>query len=425
MFTTVLSLSRDEERFVKAPRLTLLVNESDYFLSHRLNVARAAVEQGFEVHVVTRLTHRRHEIERHGVRVHHVAFPRNLRNPIVEMHTIRHLRSLYRAIQPDLVHHFSAKAVLLGSLAAHTLRLPHVINTFTGLGSAFSGTTCRDRLRRAAASCCLRRLLRPATWRVTFQNDEDMQQLIEAGLVPEERCQVIHGSGVDPSLFRPRRRVDEVPVIMMASRMIWPKGVREFVDAARLLKTTGTAAQFVLVGTSDPQNPRTVPTAQLERWNASGIIQWWGQRSDMPSTIGASSIVVLPTYYGEGLPRVLLEAAACGKPIIATDVRGCRDIVHDEANGILVPPGNIEALASAMWRLIDQPATRSRMGQFGRQLVLRRFTSAQVAQQTLAIYREMLGLPEIAAQPAPTLRQYPACTTGVATLGCDCVTASQ
>ncbi len=152
-----------------APRLLLLVNESDYFLSHRANVARAAVENGFDVHVVTRLTHEPWEIERYGVRVHHIDFPRNLRNPLVELRTVKRLRAIYRSIQPDVLHHFSAKAVLLGSLAARTLGLQHVVNTFTGLGSAFCGTGVRALLRRATASCCIRNLFRRPTGASRFK----------------------------------------------------------------------------------------------------------------------------------------------------------------------------------------------------------------------------------------------------------------
>ncbi len=185
-----------------------------------------------------------------------------------------------------------------------------------------------------------------------------------------------------------------MPTVMLASRMIWPKGIGEFVAAARLLKQAGSAARFVLVGDSDPQNPHAVPTAQLRHWDAEGTVQWWGRCLDMPETIGQASVVVLPTFYGEGLPKILLEAAACGKPIVATDVRGCRDIVRDGVNGLLIPTGDVDSLASALWRLIDQPATRRRMGQVGRELVLREFTAERVAAKTMAIYRAMLGVPE-------------------------------
>ncbi len=380
----------------KAPRLLLLVNESEYFLSHRANVARAAVADGFEVHVVTRLTHQPWEIQRHGVHVHHVEFPRAIRNPVVELRTVARLRSLYRAIQPDVVHHFSAKAVLLGSLAARSLKLPHVVNTFTGLGSAFCGSGLRAMALRVTASCCIRQLLKPLSWRVTFQNQEDLRQLVAAGLVRTSACELIRGSGVDPAVYRPASEPVGPPTVMLASRMIRPKGVGEFVEAARLLRQTDIDARFVLVGDSDPQNPHAVPASQLRQWDREGVVQWWGRCRHMPEAIRRASVIVLPTYYGEGLPKILLEAAACGKPIVTTDVRGCRDIVRNGTNGLLVPPRDVQSLTSAMWRLIDQPALRQRMGRAGRALVLREFTAQQVADKTVAIYRTMLGLPRTA-----------------------------
>ena len=270
------------------------------------------------------------------------------------------------------------------------MRAKRVVNTFTGLGSAFSGSGPRAAARRILVTHCFKHLLRPSAWRVTFQNCEDMQQLLDAGMVRSSCCDVIRGSGVNPTVFQQLNERAGTPTIMLPSRMIWPKGIGEFVEAARLLKQTDTQARFVLVGDTDGENPRAVPTAQLKKWNDEGIVQWWGRRTDMPQIIGRSSVVVLPTYYGEGLPKVLLEAAACGKPIITTDVRGCREIVRDKVNGILVPPSDVESLASAMWRLIDQPDLRHRMGLKGRERVLREFTAQRVAEQTIEVYREML-----------------------------------
>ncbi len=381
------------------PRLVMLVNESKHFLSHRADAAHAAVRDGFDVHLVTRLMHDPAEIEQYGVHVHHMDFPRTLRNPATELRTLRNLQQLYRKLQPDILHHFSAKAILLGSLAARAVRAKHVVNTFTGLGAAFTGGGPRALVRRVVATGLLKQLLRPRDWRVTFQNHEDMQQLVAAGVVDSNQSQVISGSGVDPTAFQEAAEPLGVPIVMLASRMIWPKGIGEFVAAASLLKQTATQARFVLVGDTDHGSATAVPAEQLRQWNADGTVQWWGHCADMPSTIARASIVVLPTYYGEGLPKVLLEAAASSKPLIATDVRGCREIVHDDDNGVLVPPHDVEALASAMWRLIHQRKRRRQMGLRGRQLVLSKFTTDHVARQTLGLYRQMLSLPIQNARP--------------------------
>ncbi len=385
-------------QFPRRPRLVMLVNESKHFLSHRVDAARAAVRDGFDVHLITRLLHDPAEIQRYGVQVHHMEFPRTLRNPATELRALRNLQRLYRKLQPDILHHFSAKAILVGSLAARGMRARHVVNTFTGLGAAFTGRGPKAALRRIAATGVLKHVLRSSQWRVTFQNHEDMQQLVAAGIVRQTQCQVIAGSGVDPTQFQPTAdpgisETPGVPTVMLASRMIWPKGIGQFVEAASLLKQTATHARFVLVGDTDHGSATAVPVEQLEQWDADGVVQWWGHCADMPTTLARASIVVLPTYYGEGLPKVLLEAAASGKPVIATDVRGCREIVHDNDNGLLIPPHDVEALASAMWRLLHQPERRRQMGLRGRELVLSKFTTADVARQTLDVYRRMIGLP--------------------------------
>ncbi len=388
-----------------APRLLLLVNESAYLLSHRANIAQAAIEAGFDVHVVTRLSHPVDEIERLGIRVHPMEFPRNLRNPAVELRAACQLRSIYAAVQPDLVNHFSAKAVLLGSLAARSLRIPHVINTFTGLGSVFSGRGLCAMVRRLLVRRGMSLLLRSPGWQATFQNQEDMQQLIAEGLIERGQCHLIRGSGVDTALYWPQPEPAGVTTFLFAARMIWPKGVGQFVEAARLVSATRHDVRFVLAGDSDPQNTHAVPTRQLHAWQAEGVIQWWGRQTDMPATIRRSNVVVLPTYYGEGLPRILLEAAACGRPAITTDVRGCRDAVRHAVTGLLVPPADVAALANAMGKLADQPALRRRMGQAGRTLVVREFTAELVAAKTMAIYRRMLGLPEPIPDAAHTSRR--------------------
>ena len=218
-----------------------------------------------------------------------------------------------------------------------------------------------------------------------------MQQLITAGVVRASHCHLIRGSGVDPTAFCPAGEPSGPPTVMLASRMIWTKGVGEFVEAARMLRGGGAEARFVLVGQDDPQNPATIPAAQLNAWNKEGIVQWWGHCGNMPDILGRSSVVVLPTYYGEGLPKVLLEAAACGKPIVTTRARGCDEIVRDGENGYLVAPRDPQSLAQAIGRLLSDPHQRWRMGSAGRRLVLREFTADYVAAQNMDIYLQMLG----------------------------------
>jgi glycosyltransferase involved in cell wall biosynthesis len=375
-------------------RLLLLVNESGCFMSHRANIARAALEAGLDVHVVTRLTHEPARLEAYGVSVHHVDFPRNLRNPLTEWQAIRTISDIYRRVEPDLVHHFSAKAVLLGSMAARKVGITHVVNTFTGLGSAFSGTGCRAALKRVLATRALRRALLPDSWRVTFQNPEDMHQLIDAGIVPGWKCHLIRGSGVDTNRFQPAGLPQDRPRVVLASRMIWPKGVGTFVESARLLQDRRISAECELVGCPDMQNSAHVPESQLWQWHHEGVVKWRGHCANMVDVLSAARIVVLPTYYGEGIPKVLLEAAACGRPIITTDVRGCREIVQHGVNGLLVPPHEPRQLADAIEQLIADPQKCRQMGTHGRRIVLENFTAEQVAAATMDVYSQMLGWPQ-------------------------------
>jgi glycosyltransferase involved in cell wall biosynthesis len=373
------------------PRLALFVNQSGNFLTHRTHVAQAARAAGYDVHLVTRLTHDRELIERHGVTVHHLEFPRRLRNPLVEWRAIRNLTRIYRQISPDLIHHFSAKGILLGSLAARRCGVQRVVNTFTGLGLAFSGAGKRAWLKRTVAQRALRKALQPSDWQVTFQNPEDMQQLISAGVVREDRSHLIRSSGVDPDEFC----VHPVPAgtaqVMLASRLLWPKGVGEFVEAARVLQERGTDAKFVLVGASDSRNPTSVPSKLLRQWEEEKVVQCWGHCGNMPYVLAQATIVVLPSYYGEGVPKVLLEAASCGRPIVTTDVRGCREAVGHEHNGLLVPPRDSKSLADAIARLLDEPWERRQMGARGRKKVEEQFSVDMIADQILALYDQMLG----------------------------------
>jgi glycosyltransferase involved in cell wall biosynthesis len=221
-----------------------------------------------------------------------------------------------------------------------------------------------------------------------LQNPDDEALLVNSGLVAAKRVRLIRGSGVDIQRFAPTLEAPTTPVVMLPSRMLWDKGVGEFVEAAHLLRARGCTARFVLVGNGDPDNPASISEDQLKAWHDSGVVESWGHCSDMPATLAQAHIVCLPSYR-EGLPKVLLEAAACGKPLIATDAPGCREIVRHGENGLLVPLRDAASLADAIERLLADANLRCTMGQKGRRMVELEFSEAKVAQQTLAVYREL------------------------------------
>ena len=371
-------------------RLLFLVNEDWYFLSHRLDLARAARDAGWEVIVASRVQQCGAQIRNEGFKLLPLRLKRNSWHPLREVAAIMELIRYYKCERPTVVHHVAMKPVLYGSLAARITSVSAVVNAFGGLGYLFATDGWHIKLLRAVVVRALHLVCTLSKARVVFQNKEDCEQLVGAGVVQSSCATIIRGSGVDLSRFRPRPERDGIPVVILASRMLWDKGIGEFIEAARHIKARGKQVTFALVGRVDKENPRSISSTQLFVWHEEGVISWWGYQDDMPYVFELAHIVVLPTFYSEGVPKVLLEAAACGRPIVATQMRGCRDIVHDGENGLLIPPRDSVALAHAIEMLLQNPALRCYMGNCGRRLVEKEFSSDRVANETLALYRALL-----------------------------------
>lgn len=372
-----------------APHLLFVVNSDWFFLSHRLPLARRAREEGFTVSVATNDSGKARLIRDEGFRFIPLSISRRGMNPLVEVRTLLQLRSLYARLRPDLVHHVTPKPILYGSIAARGGGGPGVVNAVSGLGYIFSGGSWTRPLR-PLVSAMYRIALRLPRSRTIFQNPDDYRMFVTAGLIGEAQAVLIRGSGVDCERFRPTPQPSGVPVVMLASRMLWDKGIGEFVEAARCLRQSHPDVRFVLVGAPDPGNPASVPEARLSDWANEGVIEWWGHREDMPAVLAQAAVVALPSYR-EGLPKVLLEAAACQRPLVGSNVPGCREIVRHGVNGLLVTARRSDELARAIARLIDAPEWRKRLGQASRELVLREFADEIVVDRTFEVYRELLG----------------------------------
>jgi len=225
---------------------------------------------------------------------------------------------------------------------------------------------------------------------VLVQNQEDKQLLITKLKVSPEKIVIIRGSGVDLDVFRPAPEHNGIPIVLLAARMLWNKGIEEFVEAAQLLHTRGATARFVIVGDTDPGSPSAISRQQLADWQGSGTVEWWGHQKEMPQIFQQANLVCLPSHGGEGVPKVLLEAAASGRAIVAADVPGCREIVRPGINGMLVPAKNPVALAAAIEELLRDPERRLQMGGRGREIAANEFSEETVVHQTLALYRELL-----------------------------------
>lgn len=370
----------------RRPRLIFIVTEDWYFVTHRLPLAVAAQAAGFEVAVATRDTAHGEVIRRAGIRLIPFTLSRRGGNPFGE---IARLVSLLRREKPDLVHLVALKPVLYGGIAAYLARVPGVVNAVAGLGWLFTSGGGWARWIRPAMGRMLAWRLAAKNSVTIVQNPDDLALLQKAG-VPPARLRLIRGAGVDVAAFIPAPDSPPVPVtVMLVARMLWDKGVGEFVAAARHLHRRGVSARFVLVGAPDPGNPACIPEPTLRAWHGHDSIEYWGPRDDMPDVLHQAHIACLPSYYGEGLPKSLLEAAACGLPIVTTDAPGCREVVNDADNGLLVPIRDAEALAIALEKLIRDPELRRRMGQRSRERALAEFSQEQVLAETLQLYQEM------------------------------------
>lgn len=373
------------------PKLLFVVTEDWYFCSHRLPLARAARDDGYEVLVATRIDRHAEQIRGEGFRPIPLRLRRHRSSPWNEVASVIELVKLYRREKPDIVHHVAMKPVIYGSLAALFARVPYIVNALAGFGYIFTSLQVRARLLRRPVRAALRRLLTVGEGRTVVQNPDDRRALRELG-IPDARIAVIPGSGVDTEAFEPAPEPEGPVVVCMVARMLWDKGVGELVAAARLLKPELPCLRICLVGLPDAENPTSIPESQLTRWVDEGILEWLGQQEDVAALWRQAHIAVLPSYR-EGLPKSLLEAAASGRPMVAADVPGCREIVVDNETGLLVPARDPVALARALGRLAGDAALRQRMGAAARHRAVKHFSQERIASETLALYRSLVPGP--------------------------------
>jgi glycosyltransferase involved in cell wall biosynthesis len=365
--------------------LLYLVAEDWYFCSHRLPLAIAARQQGYEVMLATRVQRHGEIIRDAGIELFPIELARHSHNPVRELSALREIVAVYRKAKPDIAHHVALKPVLYGSIAAALARTPAVVNAIAGLGYVFTSREVRARLLRPAVGAAYHLLLDRPNSRLILQNPDDMQAFVKRGLIHPNRAALIRGSGVDMQEFTAEPELPGVPLVVLPARLLRDKGVVEFVQAARELQQASIKARFALVGTPDPHNPTAISEHQVRSWEQAGIVEWWGWRDDMREVYRQSHIVCLPSYR-EGLPKALIEAAACGKPIVTCDVPGCREIVTDGDNGLLVPARETTPLAYALRRLIEDPQLRQRMGERSRRRAVETFSIQRVIEDTLAVY---------------------------------------
>ena len=369
--------------------LMFVVNVDWAFLSHRLPIALEAQRRGYQVHIATGLTDKLEELQRHGLVVHPLALDRSSAGLGNAWRTMVQLWQVFRAVRPDVVHLVTIKPVLLGGLVARLAGVAAVVAAVPGLGFVFMARGVKAAVRRWLVGGLYRVALGHHNLKVVFQNPDDRASLSKWAHLPDSKVAMIRGSGVDLTQYSHTPLQPGMPVVLLAARLLADKGVREFVQAARLLTQQGISARFCLVGSVDLANPTSLTDVELAQWGNEGVVELWGQRSDMPEVLRAAYLVVLPSYR-EGLPKVLLEAAACGRAVVTTDVPGCRDAIDPGVTGVLVPVRNAAALADALKGLINNPARCQAMGDAGRALAESAFDVRQVVAAHLRIYQELI-----------------------------------
>jgi len=375
-----------------APCLVFVVNNPAFFMSHRLPVARAAVQAGYAVHVATMDGPAVEAIRGQGLTHHVIPMSRSGKNPIEELQTFVALWRLFRRLRPRLVHAVTIKPVLYGGIAARLAGVPAYVAAVSGLGFIFIRERKGLDLLRRAATALYRLALGHRNSRVIFQNAGDRDVLEREGVVRPEQVVLIRGSGVDLARFAAEPEPPGAPVAVMASRLLADKGVYEYVDAARIAAGDPSGLRWVLAGSPDPGNPASITEQEVGQWAREGVIDYVGEQSDVAALYRRAHIAVLPSYR-EGLPKSLIEAAACARAVVTTDVPGCRDAIEPDVTGLLVPVRDARALAQAVQRLAGDDALRRRMGAAGRVLAEREFDVRKVVEAHLAIYRSLLDRP--------------------------------
>jgi glycosyltransferase involved in cell wall biosynthesis len=373
-------------------KLVLFANTDWYLYNFRRSLALALRDAGHEVLLLSPPGPYGARLHALGLRWEPLPMDRRSLNPLREFMLLLHLARLLRRERPALVHGFTIKCAVYGSLAARVARIPARVNAVAGMGYVFTSNDLRARLLRPLIKLLLRIALDGRRARLILQNPDDVELFRRSGLVNPARVRLIPGSGVDCSRFHPQAQPIKVSAVrvLLASRLLWDKGIAEYVEAARRLQAEGRSLQFLLAGAPDPGNPASVSEATVQAWVSEGVIEWLGHVDDMAPLLAKVQIVALPSYR-EGLPKTLIEAAACGLALVATDVPGCREVVTDGVDGLLVPMGDATALADAIRRLDDDPAMRQRLGAAALAKVLARFDERIVVEQTLKVYQEILA----------------------------------
>jgi glycosyltransferase involved in cell wall biosynthesis len=374
-------------------KFILFANTDWYLYNFRLSTALELKARGHEVVMLSPPGEFGSRFAAHGLRWRTLPMDRASLNPLREAATLRALARILKDERPDLLHSFTVKCAVYGALASRVTRVPAVVNAVAGMGYVFTSDRLKARALRPVVKLLMRMTLAAGNSRLVLQNPDDAEAFTRSRMVPERQIRVIRSSGVDTSRFFPpaEGRQDSRLRVLLAARLLWEKGIGEFVEASRALRREGRDIEFVLAGMPDSGNPRSVMRDEVQRWADEGLVTWLGHVEDMPALMRGVDVMALPSYYREGVPKSLVEGAASGLAIVTTDLPGCREVVREHgADGLHVEPRNAKSLAQCLAALDDDRALLLRLGVRAREQALAHFDERSVIQQTVDVYDELL-----------------------------------
>lgn len=378
---------------MKSVVVVYVINVDWYFNLHWLQRARALKDAGAEVHVVMSVTNSDNvdKLNQDGFLCHRWNIDRKSMNPVMNFLRFTELYRLLRKIKPDIIHAITIKPNLFIGLMSYFFKIPYLLSV-TGTGLIFSSKSWQLKIIRPFIKGLYKwPKYSKAPYKIIFENQEDKSYFVNNGLCGSNEAVTILGAGVDTGIFKATTAKNRhKPVLLFAARLLWDKGLGDLLEASKILRQKDLEFTIWVAGIVDQDTINAIDMSLLEYWDKVGLIDWLGTITDMPGLLAKTDIVVLPTFYGEGIPRVLIEAAACARPVITTNIAGCREIVQDGVNGLLVPAREINALASAIERLLLDYELRLQMGQNGRKIVENNFSEQQVISETMSLYHELL-----------------------------------
>lgn len=378
-------------------KIALFANTDWYLYNFRLTTALRLKALGADVVAISPPGEFGARFAQHGIRWRTVPMNRSSLNPVGEAAVLRSLARLLSSERPDLLHNFTVKCAVYGALAARLARIPAVVNAVAGMGYVFTSDRAKARALRPIVTGLMRSTLGRGNSRVILQNPDDAEMFSALRLAPRDKVRMIRSSGVDTDHFRPAPRdagAQRPLRVLLAARLLWEKGIGEFAAAAATLRQQGRDIEFLLAGDPDPGNPHSVPREQVERWRQDGRLQWLGHVDDMPALMRQVDVMALPSYYREGVPKSLIEAAASGLALVTTDLPGCREVVTaDGVDGLHVEPRSARSLCTALMRLDDDRQLLQRLAERARERALRHFDQRNVVQRTIEVYNEVLRMP--------------------------------